>query len=674
MTPYKKGCISSLKLEVQPMKKRKILYDSNVYTFDIETTSLFIENGRPIMFDYKNPDKFADLEKIAICYIWQFSVNNEVFYGRHLDGFVELLGELDTLNDFKKIIFVHNLAFEFQFLLNILSFKDMIAKSAHKVIQANVDNYNIEFRCTYALTNMSLDMWCQQKKLNVKKLVGNLDYNKLRTPLTKLSQLELDYCENDCLVVFEGLKEYIEKYTHVCKIPITQTGEVRQEIKKRLRKNQKWLQKCRKMTPTSHMYNILKLAFMGGITHANAINVSQIFDDVLSKDLSSSYPTVMVAEKFPLTPFTKVRWEDRWKSEIYSYIAIVVYQNIESSLANTYISKSKCLSIKNGYYDNGRVVKADEVVVCMTNIDIDMIDLSYTYSEKTITDCYVSMNHYLPKEIRKYIIELYSNKTELKGLEEFEPLYMKSKQYINSLYGMSVTDIVRKEWNIDNNGEWYGTEGNTDFELEKYKKSYNNFIPYQVGVWVTAYARRNLWRGVIELDEDVIYYDTDSLKYIGEHEEFFEKYNSEIENKLRKSCIECGLNENAFKPLDRFDIEHTLGIYDTEKGYDKFITLGAKKYCYEQNGELHITVAGVPKKSAKALHSIHDFKDGFIWTEETSNKLGVTYNNHQRKISFDDGYISRETFSIHLMPTTYELGMTEEFQAYVDYLKERGSL
>lgn len=656
------------------MEKRKEMYDSNVYTFDIETTSCFIENGKPIMFDYDNPDKFTELEKIAICYIWQFSINDIVFYGRNLTDFHNVLLELDELNDFKKIIFVHNLAFEFQFLLNILSFDNVIAKSAHKVILAKSTDFNIEFRCTYALTNMSLDMWCQQKKLNVKKLVGNLDYNKLRTPLTKLSKNELDYCENDCLVVNEGLKEYIQKYSHVCKIPLTQTGEVRQEMKKRLKSNQKWLQKCKKMTPTARMYEILKCAFMGGITHSNALNCSQIFENVLSKDLSSSYPTVMVAERFPLTPFTKVRWNDKWKDDRYSYIAIVKYQKIESSMSNTYISKSKCLAIKNGYYDNGRVVSADELIVCMTNIDIDMIEKSYTFIDKEVVECYVSVNHYLPIEIRKYIIELYSNKTELKGVQESEPLYMKSKQYINSLYGMSVTDIVRKEWFVDNNGEWLGSVGDMETELEKFKKSFNNFIPYQVGVWVTAYARRNLWLGVMELDNDVIYYDTDSLKYIGEHEQFFINYNNNIEEKLKLSCIDCGLNENAYKPKDRFGVEHSLGIYDTEKGYTRFITLGAKKYCYEQDKELHITVAGVPKKSASALSSIHDFKDGFKWTEKTSNKLGTTYINNQRSVRFEDGYVSRETFSIHLMPTTYVLGLTDEFKAYIDCLKDRGSL
>ena len=79
------------------------------------------------------------------------------------------------------------------------------------------------------LVNLSLDTWAKEKKLEVKKLTGNLDYNKLRTPKTELTQEELDYCIHDVLVMYSGLKEYKEKYEHIIEIPLTQTGEVRRE-------------------------------------------------------------------------------------------------------------------------------------------------------------------------------------------------------------------------------------------------------------------------------------------------------------------------------------------------------------------------------------------------------------------------------------------------------------
>ena len=56
---------------------------------------------------------------------------------------------------------------------------------------------NIEFRCSYMLTRLSLETW--GKQLGVEKLVGFVDYEKLRTPLTPLTQEDLDYSEH-CLL------------------------------------------------------------------------------------------------------------------------------------------------------------------------------------------------------------------------------------------------------------------------------------------------------------------------------------------------------------------------------------------------------------------------------------------------------------------------------------------
>ena len=47
-------------------------------------------------------------------YIWMFSINKDVYYGRTWDEFIEFLNRLELFNDKKKIVFVHNLSFEFQ--------------------------------------------------------------------------------------------------------------------------------------------------------------------------------------------------------------------------------------------------------------------------------------------------------------------------------------------------------------------------------------------------------------------------------------------------------------------------------------------------------------------------------------------------------------------------------
>ena len=44
-------------------------------------------------------------------------------------------------------------------------------------------------------------------------------------------------------------------------------------------------------------------------------------------------------------------------------------------------------------------------------------------------------------------------------------------------------------------------------------------------------------------------------------------------------------------------IEKPLGVWDYEGNYSRFKTLGAKRYMYEIDNDIHITVAGVSKKS-----------------------------------------------------------------------------
>ena len=63
------------------------------------------------------------------------------------------------------------------------------------------------------------------------------------------------------------------------------------------------------LTLTTDVYNQLKRAFMGGFTHANANYVGDIVENVTSIDFTSSYPSVMVSEKVPMSRFKSVSCE-----------------------------------------------------------------------------------------------------------------------------------------------------------------------------------------------------------------------------------------------------------------------------------------------------------------------------------------------------------------------------
>lgn len=245
-------------------------YDSTIYTFDIETTSYLILNGKQIpAIDYLKLTKDEQEQCIFMSnmYIWMMGINDVVYYGRTWDELKNFLDRIEFWTDeCKKYVYVHNLAFEFQFLRNAFKFKKVFARKSRKPIMFDLADYNFKFRCTLSMSNCSLEKLPDVYKLPVKKLVGNLDYYKIRNSKTKLSDLELSYCENDCLVVYEYIKKELETYKTLKNIPLTSTGHVRNELKERVEKNWKYKwQVKRSINTDGHVYNLLLDAFQGRV-------------------------------------------------------------------------------------------------------------------------------------------------------------------------------------------------------------------------------------------------------------------------------------------------------------------------------------------------------------------------------------------------------------------------
>ena len=70
-------------------------------------------------------------------------------------------------------------------------------------------------------------------------------------------------------------------------------------------------------------------------------------------------------------------------------------------------------------------------------------------------------------------------------------------------------------------------------------------------MWITAYARKNLWTGILEFKNDYVYSDTDSIKCVNvpDHMEYINKYNDIVINKLKKKNQKLALSylEKAYE-------------------------------------------------------------------------------------------------------------------------------
>ena len=149
---------------------------------------------------------------------------------------------------------------------------------------------------------------------------------------------------------------------------------------------------------------------------------------------------------------------------------------------------------------------------------------------------------------------------------------MVSKNMLNACYGMMVTDIVRKEILYEND-EWIVKKADEKTQLDIYNNSYNRFLFYPWGVWITAYARRNLWSAIFEFGEDYVYTDTDSIKGFNfdKHMNYFEEYNKDITRKLEVMCDRYKISKDLIKPLTKKGKAKPLGHWEIEDEYNKFI-------------------------------------------------------------------------------------------------------
>ena len=434
-------------------------------------------------------------------------------------------------------------------------------------------------------------------------------------------------------------------------------------------------------------YEELKRAFQGGFTHANAFYTTSVLHGIASYDFTSSYPAVMLSEKFPMgrgKRITENLSSEKLDSYFHNYCCLFDLELTKirpKTQIDHPISVSKCFVVdrKSLIQDNGRLVSCDHIVTTITEQDYFTYRDFYTWDSMKVANLIIYPKDYLPRQFILAIIDLYEKKTQLKGIKEREVDYMLSKNMLNAAYGMTVTDIVREEITYSNDsGQFSSTRPNLDSAIDKYNKNIRRFLFYPWGVWVTSYSRRNLFTGILECSSDYVYSDTDSVKIKNhdKHKKYFDTYNKNIIQKLDNMAEYYRINKNRLKPKNIKGVEKPIGVWEFEGTYARFKTLGAKRYLTEsQNGELSITVAGVNKKTAaeylveKYDDPFEGFTDQLVVPVSHSGRNIVTYIDEPYETILVDytGVPARvsEKSCIHMEGTDYSLEMTMDYLKYV---------
>lgn len=640
-------------------RRKNRAYFGDFITMDIETTTVGRSTVEPVAFTYSIATYIDD--KCILCRNW-----------RDYNRFIKRLGYFLGTSPYNRLVcYVHNLPYEFQFMRNFMHIEEVFAVKKRKVVKCYSNG--IEYRCSYKLTNMGLARFTASiPGIKHGKLSGeDFDYSKLRTPKTELTPEELDYIYNDVAGLYEALRYTIDHDEYnIATIPLTSTGYIRNDLRKEMQTNPDNRRNFLATKLDQEQYGLLRLARRGGNTHCSPVWSCMELEDLESMDMTSAYPADMVQKKFPMGKFMPIASSRLSDFESYVYggeyacLLDVTFRDIKVKTLATvpYIAKAKCTQLVDIVGDNGRVLEASVLSMVITDIDYKIIKDTYNYSSVECRQCQVSKYDYLPMELRKSLLKQFRDKTTLKDGDPY--FYMKIKNKFNANFGCMLTDICQDSVEYHENDMIpfeLVKEDSYAGQLEKYYSSRNSFLSYQHGVWVTAWCRWRLQRAIQGLGRDMVYCDTDSAKFFksSDNRQLFEELNDEI----RQDIEDCGLDCT----VEYKGKTYTLGLWEPDGEYELFKSLGAKKYCYIQDGHFSITVAGLSKSKARVWLEEHGgmdaFKPGTLVPIGASGRTSAKYNDYDRPhILKLNGERIEVGSNLVITDVTYQFSLAEDYE------------
>ena len=261
----------------------------------------------------------------AYMYIWQIGINNKAFFGNTreefndclniINEFIDYLNRQKAMEKHKKefkaqaICFIHNIAFEWQFVRKEINITDVFLKSLREPLY--FESGNIKFLDSFQITHMSLAKLAK-RYCTTQKMVGDIDYTILRnsTDGKNLTDKEMKYCENDVLILCEFAEYYFNKYLSNNELIYTETSIVRHSLKKAFKEQtQLTKQDIFEMYPKTFneylMY--MEYLFAGGWVKSSVDAFGKVLTNIKCKDITSSYPAQIAHRYYPISKFKSIK-------------------------------------------------------------------------------------------------------------------------------------------------------------------------------------------------------------------------------------------------------------------------------------------------------------------------------------------------------------------------------
>ena len=711
---FKYEILNNIMYSRRPGRGNNQTYNDCIIMFDTETSRKKLSKSKQLS---KLPSGHKARENHVVAWtvsIRAFHLNIVTLWGHKPSTLVSTLKKIhDSMQGEITVMYAHNMPYDHWFTRRFL-YKQLGTPNKQLNIKPHYPLYmqfdcGIQIRDSLILAQRSLERWAKDLDVEHKKAVGKWNYSKFRNQDEKYNKDELQYIEYDCLAGVECIDKTMQMINkHIYSMPYTSTGIIR-DLLYQTAKAHHAKELFLKIAPDFNQYIKLTKLFHGGYVHANRFEIDTMIDADLLKDLdpdfvnlliqcfdfNSSYPFCMLAYKYPMESFSKIRdcsIDEILKSADTSafMFKLIGYKcklkNPDHVMPGLQFSKCESGTVINPIMDNGRILECDYFEIYMNEIDLEVINDQYTFDGGAIcVEVEAAAKDYLPRWFTDFVFQLYKDKCQLtvdaEKDESVEVLRTLKKYQVNGCYGMSVQksvkDNIKEDFNTLDPTEVYtldiplnedGTVNEKEYKKQM-KKEYDKFINKKTsilnfawGCWVTSHAFRN----VHELNKCVkpeseggllLYNDTDSCYAHGWDLEKVAAYN--------ENCLKL-LRANNYDSIEIEGHVFTLGIAEhkpDKDDYTEFKVMGAKRYAGRcvKDGKIHITVAGVPKeKGAECLNDdLHNFKQNFIFKGTETGKKQHVYFTSDIYID-EDGNETAD--SIDLLPGDYKLDCTEKYE------------
>ena len=433
--------------------RNKVEYYNYPCSFDIETTTI-----KPGQLDYPF-DEYAP--PVAFPYLFQWCIYGHVIMARTYAQALQIfrwLAEYFRLGGNRRmVIFDHNLGYEehfFRGLWDIVPDGSFALDDHHPVTVLTRDGFL--FRDSYKMTNMSLASLTKDWSRHWVKDKEIMDYSQLRTPYTELEDNVLIYSALDVLSLSDAIIPFLAARNEYIwtKCP-TSTSFIRKGlkkdvglgVKKRTKEQSQYFRILANQALDLPKYELIKRLFRGGNTHANRAITGKLLTDLCHFDITSSYPAQMVCyPEYPIGPWSALD-PGSWPEDIEAMEAdgqccmfdiVLINARLKKGVTVPYISISKMVIVEGSGMsatDNGRYLGGLKAIqLSLFGVEWPIIKAQYDYDDAIITGGYFADKGYLPDILRKYVLDLYAKKTELKGVEGAAVEYAVSKAYVNGCY------------------------------------------------------------------------------------------------------------------------------------------------------------------------------------------------------------------------------------------------